>query len=47
MYGPTLELSESARRALNGETVESWPDGEPARGDTWQQMFYGYTRRYD
>ena len=46
-YGPTLELSEPARHALQGKTVASWPDGEEARGDTWNQLFAEYTMGYD
>lgn len=45
--GPPLKLSNHARAAIRGELVPSWPDGEPASGTTWNQMFEGYSLGYD
>jgi hypothetical protein len=40
-------LSEAAEAALRGERVASWPAGEPAVGQTWRELFAGYSRRYE
>ena len=41
------EISETARAAIKGEPVRSWPDGEIRSGLTWNQMFREYTSRYE
>jgi hypothetical protein len=40
-------ISETARAALRGEAVRSWPDGKIRGGVTWDEMFREYTARYD
>lgn len=44
-YGP--ELSDSARDALKGVAVASWPDGAVRRGRTWGASFEDYSARYE
>jgi hypothetical protein len=41
------QLSTTAQRALRGEEVASWPDGELASGDTWNALFAAYGRGYE
>ena len=40
-------ISETARAAIRGELVHSWPDGEIRSGPTWDQMFREYTSQYE
>ncbi|MEO8035202.1 MAG: hypothetical protein ABI837_12275 [Acidobacteriota bacterium] len=46
-YGPVLELSGAAQAAFRGERAASWPDGEPAAGTTWNEMFGHFNRSYE
>jgi len=40
-------MSEAALAAVKGEAAASWPDGEIASGTSWNEMFGGYSRRYE
>jgi hypothetical protein len=42
-----VPISETAKAAIRGEPVSSWPDGVIRSGLTWKQMFGDYTSRYE
>ena len=48
-FAPELhfELSETGRKAMSGEIVNSWPDNRRRRAQTWGFLFRWYNSRYD